>query len=372
MSALMLAVPDLSARTVPLGVRVPSDRVDDPVVRDAVTRYRLIIVVIAVVELLALLACWSLSRPGSAHADTAGSPALAARLELIVVPVVTLLTPALGVVAMWWASCPLRAAKQEGRWYDGAATAVSQVAREAAPVQVAWRWHAAGLLLVAATGGYGVWRYPDLPDPMATHSSLTQFDRWEPKSAATMWMLPALAAIVVITTLTMSVFVAARASRTLPDGNALVAQAKNLRDRRASQRVLGVLSVAVAGILGCTAVVMWEQWDALLPVPVVGSVVLVVALVVSQIRRERTPLLPEVMDSRNGDVPALAGSESVDDDASWIWGVIYCDRDDPALFVAKRIGIGYTINVGHPAGMLLLGGLFVVTAAAVAVPLLAG
>jgi uncharacterized membrane protein len=43
-------------------------------------------------------------------------------------------------------------------------------------------------------------------------------------------------------------------------------------------------------------------------------------------------------------------------DAHWKWGMIYVNRDDPALFVEKRFGIGYTINFARPAawGLFLL------------------
>lgn len=34
--------------------------------------------------------------------------------------------------------------------------------------------------------------------------------------------------------------------------------------------------------------------------------------------------------------------------------LFYADRDDPALLVQKRIGIGYTINFGHPAALPLM------------------
>jgi uncharacterized membrane protein len=34
-------------------------------------------------------------------------------------------------------------------------------------------------------------------------------------------------------------------------------------------------------------------------------------------------------------------------------GFIYVDRDDPALFVPKRYGVGYTFNFGHPGAVAL-------------------
>jgi uncharacterized membrane protein len=34
-------------------------------------------------------------------------------------------------------------------------------------------------------------------------------------------------------------------------------------------------------------------------------------------------------------------------DARWKWGLFYADRADPALFVEKRFGIGWTLNFGN-------------------------
>ena len=42
---------------------------------------------------------------------------------------------------------------------------------------------------------------------------------------------------------------------------------------------------------------------------------------------------------------------------AWHAGFIYLDRDDPALFVPKRGGFGYTFNFGNPFAVLLTVGL---------------
>jgi uncharacterized membrane protein len=41
-------------------------------------------------------------------------------------------------------------------------------------------------------------------------------------------------------------------------------------------------------------------------------------------------------------------------DKYWKLGLFYVNRDDPALFVEKRFGIGYTLNFGHPAAWVFL------------------
>jgi uncharacterized membrane protein len=45
--------------------------------------------------------------------------------------------------------------------------------------------------------------------------------------------------------------------------------------------------------------------------------------------------------------------EPVRNPSAWRAGMFYVDRDDPALFVPKRTGLGYTFNFGHPAALLI-------------------
>ncbi len=54
-------------------------------------------------------------------------------------------------------------------------------------------------------------------------------------------------------------------------------------------------------------------------------------------------------------------------DACWRWGEIYYNSQDPALFVQKRIGFGYTFNFANHLSWMILGGLLVVMLAFVAI-----
>ncbi len=56
--------------------------------------------------------------------------------------------------------------------------------------------------------------------------------------------------------------------------------------------------------------------------------------------------------------PGPAGNAPVGDrtpDSAWVMGLFYVNRNDPALLVEKRFGIGYTLNFGHPLAWVLLG-----------------
>lgn len=52
--------------------------------------------------------------------------------------------------------------------------------------------------------------------------------------------------------------------------------------------------------------------------------------------------------------PHLTGPLFRDDDRYWLGGTLYHNPDDPAVLVPNRNGRGWTPNVGHPLGKLLM------------------
>ncbi len=51
----------------------------------------------------------------------------------------------------------------------------------------------------------------------------------------------------------------------------------------------------------------------------------------------------------------LSGAVSRDDDRCWYaGGLLYSNPDDPAPLVPNRYYIGWTVNLGHPLGKLLI------------------
>jgi uncharacterized membrane protein len=45
-----------------------------------------------------------------------------------------------------------------------------------------------------------------------------------------------------------------------------------------------------------------------------------------------------------------------DDDKYWRGGLIYVNREDHALMVPRRFGLGWTLNFGNPRAAMLLAG----------------
>jgi uncharacterized membrane protein len=42
-----------------------------------------------------------------------------------------------------------------------------------------------------------------------------------------------------------------------------------------------------------------------------------------------------------------------DDPKYWKWQIFYFNRSDPRMFVPKRIGLGWTINIAHPIAVVI-------------------
>jgi len=59
---------------------------------------------------------------------------------------------------------------------------------------------------------------------------------------------------------------------------------------------------------------------------------------------------------------ALATGTDRDDDRFWKSGLLYVNRDDPAVVVAARFGAGWTLNLGNPAAWLIIAGTVAVLA----------
>ena len=43
-----------------------------------------------------------------------------------------------------------------------------------------------------------------------------------------------------------------------------------------------------------------------------------------------------------------------DDDKNWILGNFYYNKKDPSIFIEKRVGIGWDVNLGNPIGLIIM------------------
>jgi len=121
----------------------------------------------------------------------------------------------------------------------------------------------------------------------------------------------------------------------------------------AAGRLIGRLLVVIALNLSVLTVLGWypsvPSW-AIAVVVWAGTALMVAVVVVFIVRSARAGAFAS-QPSRGG-----AGSGATGDaDAArrWRGGVFYVDREDPAVFVPKRLGVGWTVNFGSPVGIAI-------------------
>ena len=120
---------------------------------------------------------------------------------------------------------------------------------------------------------------------------------------------------------------------------------------------------AAALALGGLALVRWHGTTSaerpLLGATLVAPLLVVVASLVglNRLREPRTRTDP-------------AGPESPDQDDRWKLGAFYYAPDDPRFMVEKRMGLGTTVNFGHPGGKVFAAIVIGLVSVAIVLPLL--
>jgi uncharacterized membrane protein len=324
-TAVAWALPRLTRPELPFGVRVPPGRVGDPAVtgrRESYTR-----------------GIWLLG--ALAVPVTAVQPVQA-------VPVALIVADALLYYAAYRA---VRAAKLTGNWYSGerqAATVDTTLRTD--PVRVPWPWLAPAALLLLGTVAVGAWQYGRLPATVATVSGLgIDAAQRQPTTLAT-----AFAPVVgqVVMTLIMP-FVVISMLRARPDLDAAdpAGSARRYRVYLGGGARLAFFTTACLNLsMLAVALGIW----GVLSLP---AVVLHVPLILAA----AAWLGFELRVGHGGHrLPAEPGEQPTryvqrDDDRHWyLAGLLYANRQDPAIFVHQRVGFSWTMNLGHPVTWVTL------------------
>ncbi len=213
---------------------------------------------------------------------------------------------------------------------------------------------------------YGATHYQRLPEQVPIHfGGSGKPDAWAPRSFSSVMLLP-------VTTLFMGPFMAliaylianAQQAIRIGDGGAsIVAQE---RFRAVMSTFLSGVSLLVTGMLALLShgaiQIGLGQADrlptAFLFFAVAMGVYVLVGVVVILVKYSRTP--------NQGLAINQSGQASLADNRNWKYGLFYVNRDDPSIFVERRLakpiaatsciganrdlqrfGLGYTINFGN-------------------------
>jgi len=333
--ALMIAMPAITPKTTPLGVSVPLQRAEEPVVRRAVARFRRGVVVAAVVTV----------------AVTAGLAAIDP-VWAIVVP--TLLMVVLTGAAYVLTRRSIQRVKADEGWFDEVPVRLtgSIVPPEQSTAGVPLGWYLGSVVVLAITVAVGVARYAELPDPMPIHwDAAGQVDGFAPKSVWSVFGPLMIGGGMIVLFYAMSLLARRSPSRRMSG----MAPEESRRHAAVTQHLLlaalGQLLLLVTLLMSVLSLLAWfPSVQAAMPLAMVLFLFLT-ALVLAGLVMRYVRAGHRVKEPAPAGTTAAAAQprpDAPDDDRYWKAGLFYVNRNDPAVLVPKRFGIGWTVNLGHP------------------------
>lgn len=329
---LALVLPSINSPTVPFGVRIPAQRADDPAVVRQISIYRWRVVV------------------GGVVAAGVGVAIYWVTGERLLLPLSVL------VLVGFWNGCfvlanhEIRAAKAAGGWYEGLHQGIAvDTGLRTDPPRFPWLWLAPALIVTVVTVVIGVISYPSMPEMLVVHYGANGVpNRLAAKSVGTAFSL--VFTQIGLTTLLTGIAVAIfRSSRADIDPARPVGSARWHRQYMSlsGRALLGLVTMIDVGLLG-SSLLMWtgtvSSWAPLVMVIPILAAVVVAVVVLAKNNRVRD------------EGEENTGLTHRDDDKSWRGGLFYINRQDHALLVPRRYGLGWTFNFGNPRAAILLAG----------------
>jgi uncharacterized membrane protein len=329
--ALSLIIPLAARRDVFFGVTVPPNTRSTPDGRRITRLYTAGVIVCSILGIAALVAIWYF-RP----------PAWELLLILVGAGAMVFLGSIPFLVAYFRAHSLADRARAEGWRLEGSAPPVAELRPRRYSDYIPWSWESLPLALIGATTVYLAYTYPAAPDPFPTHFDINgNPNAFSPKTIGSYFLI---------------VFVQVFIWALITVLSYLVVRAKSLPGReemgfkRVMLRFLFAIKALAVGFLGVVGAASAYAAVNATPLPAwflgvtVVYIVLIFALII---------VLTVRASARSARLqPADASTTDRLDDSHWILGSIYFNRDDPSIFVERRFGIGWTINLGSAGGVL--------------------
>ncbi len=249
----------------------------------------------------------------------------------------------------WLARRNIAAVKNAGDWFAGLQqTVIADTNWRTDPPRFPVRWLVPALAVMAATAAIGALRYPGLPAYIVNGAG-----HRVPKSAVSVLVM---AGQLYFTGVYSGLMLIVHRAR--PDVEAADPAASMLRYRRFlaafTRAMLTMAALADASLL-LIALPDWHVYrlsgiGRVVPVLPFAAGVLLLSAVAARTGQGGSRL--------NGNVRGLARAAGTDrdDDRFWKAGLLYVNRDDPAIVVGARFGVGWALNLGNPVAWLLLAG----------------
>jgi uncharacterized membrane protein len=259
------------------------------------------------------------------------------------------------------------AVKNAEDWYAGLRQeVVTDTGWRENPPRFPVAWLLPALTVLVATLIIGILRYPHLPARLPRIGSGGGGPLVPKSPVAVFAVVIGQAYVIALWTWNLNLMYRARPEIEArdPAGSAARHRALLAATAKAILTLIALLNVTLLLV----ALRQWRLWmvpAGLIVVPFLAGLIVLVVVLWRAARSWRY--------SAGAAGPAAAeGVADRDDDRFWKLGVAYVNKDDPAVVVAARFGIGWTLNWANPRAWLLIAGILAVPAGLAVIGLATG
>ncbi len=278
----------------------------------------------------------------------------------------TLLVPALFSFAlMLFYRSRVQAIKAERGWTADQARAAAYVGPDQFPRPISVAWNLLYIPLIVIFSVAALAFYDQFPDTIPMHADFNGVvNEYAPKSYGVVLFPVYVIAFIGLVMTACHIGMVYSKKPTDPDAPASSALAYG-RFARLQSIALVAGGIGLSAVLGTTILLSSLGVISLGHAGVVieiAAIVFAVAIVVVSVRTgqsgARIAAQPSVASQSDAASSGGAGQDGLgmarDDDAHWPLGVFYFNAEEPSIFVPKRFGFGWTINLGRPLSWVVL------------------
>jgi uncharacterized membrane protein len=226
-----------------------------------------------------------------------------------------------------------------------AANSSSALAPRPTPMPGGWLLQLSPFAILAATAVYLGLRWNDIPPRFPVHWGAGGYaNGWSTRTPMGVYW-PLLFGAIVMGVVAASSYVALHYGRPARDSMARSLARDFAREMGVFLLSLEFFLAVIFSFVGLLPL-MGNRDPGVVPI-LVATLAMLAALIfsMSRLAKHHAKMHAEAAASMGGGMP----------EDHWKAGVFYVNRDDAALFVPKRFGIGYTLNFGHATAWVIMG-----------------
>lgn len=349
-TVLLAYVPQISQPRTPMGVRVPTAKLNHPVVRTAISKYRMYVIVSGVVSAI-LVAAFSTSMPAISALSTL---------------VVTFISIGAYVIQRK----RIITTKQAEDWFKDAEFAVSGRIANTKNAQLSdeklaaidalpqphypWVYFLLSLVSLAVSVLIVAANWDEIPQTIATH--------WGPEMQPDAWSTKSVGSVFFASFMSLGMLVLLFATcAAIVKGHVHNRSDRSIRGQLRTQVMLAA-TVTGLGIVALTMTIGFSflqvisalpRYQNLMGLPLavimIGTIGATIGMLIILVNHQGKT--DDILRGVNfGD----ESKESPDNDAFYKWGMFYYNPDDPAVLVEKRFGAGVDFNYARWQGKVFV------------------